>query len=116
MLFTFLITIVFLAEIIISIAIINFLLRLDCKINEINSLLTEVKPSVKDISVLGRKISSQIVELTKKYVQSYEQRRNEVIIRQVSSFILGILFFNRLKKSKGGRYLSKGLSLLQIMI
>lgn len=116
MLFTFLITIVFIAEIIVAIAIINCLLKLDRKINDFNSLLEEAKPSIKDISILARKISLQVVELTKKYVQSFEQSRDEIILRQIAKFILGTLFFNKLRKSKLGRSFSKGLSLLQIVI
>ena len=68
MVYTFLISIVFIAELIIVITVFQNLLRLDKKVNEFNEIVTESRNSITDISVLTRKISEQWVVLSKDFV------------------------------------------------
>lgn len=116
MLFTFFIAIVFIAELIIALTMISYLYKFDCRIKEFDDFLTEAKPSITEISILTRNISNQVFELTKKYIKQFEQSRDELIIRQFAKFILGLLFLNKVRKSKLGRRIVKGLSLLQIVV
>ena len=63
MLFHFFISIVFIAELIITFAIIINLVKFDKKVIEYNSFIDSLKPSIKDLMVTVRKISEQFVEL-----------------------------------------------------
>lgn len=116
MLFTFLITIVFIAELIIAFSIIINLVKFDKFINGLNETVQSLKPLFQDIFVLVRKISLQFVELSRRFVCGIEVGRDEIIIKQIAKFILGILFFNRLRKSKIGKTFAKGLSLIEIVL
>ena len=56
MVYTILISIVFIAEVIITATIIQNLIKLDRTVIEANSTITEIKPTIKDICALARKI------------------------------------------------------------
>ena len=62
MIFTILISIVFIAEIIITIALVKSLKNFDKKVCELNNTIILLKPQIKDISELSRKISEQLKE------------------------------------------------------
>lgn len=112
MIFTILISIVFIAELIIAGAIIFWLKRICNIVQDLDSTLSLIKPSVKDISVLVKKISGQALE----FVNNFVEKQEEAILRNVSKALLGTLLFRKFKKSKVFKLVGKGLSLLEIMV
>lgn len=112
MIFTFLISIVFIAELIIVAAIISTLKRWQKNIRNLNLTLAYLKPSIRDICVLARKISGQIVEFTEDFVQ----RQKDNVLQNLSRVLLGAVFLRRFKKSKALKLIGKGLSLLEIVV
>ena len=123
MIYTFLISVVFIAEIIIAIAIVNFLLRIDKEILAIDSNLAEMKPSISEISGLVRKISEQIQVLSEDYVEKIKNDSEEFLLRRLSKFLMGFLVLNlnfkivkRIRKSKLTKTLVRGFNLLENMV
>lgn len=123
MVYTFLISIVFIAEIIIAIAIINFLVRIDKEVLAIDNNLTKTKPSISEISRLVRKISEQIQVLAQDYVEKIKNNSEDLLLRRLSKILMGLLVLNlnfkivkRIKKSKFTKTLVKGFNLLENMI
>lgn len=123
MVFTILISIVFIAEIIITIAIFKTLISLDKKILELNETVELAKPGIKDISTLVKKISEQILELTNDAIASLKINQEKFALKQITK-ILGALFLwklnskaiNKIRKSKITKFIGKGLSLLENMV
>ena len=66
MLFYFLISIVFIAELIITFTIVLHFMKLDKMINKYNTLVTDVKPHIKDMFVTTRQLSEEFLKLTPK--------------------------------------------------
>ena len=66
MLFYFLISIVFIAELIITFTIVLHFMKLDKMINKYNTLVTDVKPLIKDMFVTTRQLSEEFLKLTPK--------------------------------------------------
>lgn len=123
MIYTILITVVFIAELIIAITIIKFLISLDNKIIKNDELLTQVAPSIKDISVLSRKITSQWVILSQDFVDKVKKDSEEKFLKLFSKFLVGLLVLNlnfkivkKIKKSKITKSFVKGWSLLESMV
>ena len=67
MVYTILISIVFIAELIIAITILQNLIKLDKCIIQLDETISEAKPSIKDISSLLRKISKQWVIISQEF-------------------------------------------------
>ncbi len=123
MIFTFLITIVFIAELIITTAIITNLLKLDRTLNRANAYIEKINPEIRTILSLIEKISAQILELTPDWVEKFRQIRNKIILNQIKSLIAGFLFWSinikvikKLRKSKFIKAAWQGLSLIQNVI
>ena len=123
MLYTFLISVVFIAEIIITITLIQTLIKLDKKVLELNETIIEAKPSIKDISELVRKISEQSIEFSENFKQKLTKNSEEIIILRLFRVAIGFLLVKtniklvqKLRKSKIVKTLAKGLSLLEIMV
>lgn len=123
MIFTFLISIVFIAELIIAISIILNVVRLDKALLSFNQTLNLAKPSINEVCILMRRISSQLKELSFRYVQKVKQEREELLAKNLLKLLSGILLWKlniriikKLRKSKLVRTLGKGLSLLQIVV
>lgn len=123
MLFTFLISIVFIAEIIIAIAIIVNLVKLDKKIAELNDTLKEAKPKLTEIGGLIHGISEHIRELTLDYTEKFRAKREDIALRYLTKLLGAMILWKinskairKLQKSKTVRYISKGLSLLENMV
>lgn len=112
MIFTFLISIVFVAELIITITILLALKRIGKKVRNLNLTLSYIKPSLKEVCVLVRKISGQMVEFTEGFIE----RQKDNLLTHVARVLLGVLFLRRFKKSKAFRLISRGLSLLEIVV
>ena len=93
MIFYFLITIVFIAEIIIATAIILTLVKFDKQIKLYNDILNEVKPSIKSVVELVRKISEQFLELAPTVEKNIKAFVSDMVIGQLKSLLGGLTFW-----------------------
>ena len=123
MIFTILITIVFIAELIIGFTLLVNLLKIDCKINKLNQDLLLIQPSLEEICRLIKAISFQIKEMADEYRDEILKKREEMSVRLLSKIFAGILLWKiniklirKIRKSKITKTLAKGLTLLQIMV
>lgn len=123
MLYTFLISIVFIAEVIIGLTLIIYLLKLDKAVLTLNETVSEIKPGIREISVLSKNISEQLIELTNRFVKRIKYEQEEMILRGLSKLLISLLVVkinikavNKFRKSKIAKVLSKGLSLLENMV
>ena len=123
MIFTFLITIVFIAELIITLAVMMALLRLDKKVLEADSTLDLLKPELKEVCKLVKNISSQVRELSIRFVEKVKEHNDNLWTAQFVKLLSGILlwklnikFIKKFRKSKVAKTLSRGLSLLQLVV
>ena len=97
MLFYFLISIVFIAELIIAFTIIIGLLNFDKSINLYNSFIEQAKPDIKDIMLSCRKLSEQLIKLAPIAVNKIKAFITNLILGQLKS-ALGALTFWMVKK------------------
>ena len=97
MVFYFLISIVFLAEVIIGLFLVITMVKADKEVLKYNAVIEEVKPSVKEVMVLAKKISAQLVELAPTIVISIKSVVTNIIIGQLKN-TLGAFTFWLVKK------------------
>ena len=123
MVYTILISIVFIAELIITITIIQNLLRLDKAILEFNNTITEIRPGIKDVSELARKISEQWQILAEDFVEKTKRNSEDIMLKHLSKILMSILILNlnfkivkKIRKSKVTKILAKGWSFLENMV
>ncbi len=123
MLFKIFTTIVFIAELIIAFTIISKLVQLDRKIVSANAFLVEANPKIRDVAVLIKDLSAQVVELIPVYLDELRRIRNKIALAKLESLIALVLFwsinikvFKKLRKSKIFKTAVKGLSVLNSMI
>ena len=90
---------------------------------EFDGIITGSKTSIKDVSELSRKISEQWKILAKDFVDKTKRDGEDVLLRQLSKMLLGVLLvklninvLNKIRKSKITKILAKGLSLLENMV
>lgn len=123
MVYTILISIVFIAELIIAITIIQSLIKLDKKVLNLNLTLVKLNPKIKDISSLITKISEQWVIITQDFVDKTKKESEDILLKQLSKFLVGLLvlslnfkFVKKIRKSKLTKTLVKGWSFLENMV
>ena len=123
MIFIILISIVFIAELIITFTIISYLIKLDKKINNTSIFIETTNPKLKDLLTLVRNISEQILELIPMWIDNIKEERDKIILEQAKSLISTILFWSinikiskRLRKTKIVKAVWKGLTLVQNVI
>ena len=123
MIFTFLITIVFIAEIIIAIAIIHRLLLLDKAVIELKSTLEIAKPKLCDICSLVRNISEQWIDLSEDFVEKFKTKGEDITLRILSKLLIAMILWKlnskaikRIRNSRTYKILGKGLSLLENVV
>lgn len=123
MIFTFLISIVFVAELIITIAIMSVLLRWDRSINNFNELVIAISPKINEVANLIRMISMQLRELSVRFVEKVNSSKEQVLTIMLANIVttlffyrLNVKFFKNIRRAKLYRTLSRGLSLLQLMV
>jgi len=97
MLFYFLISIVFIAEIVIAFALISSLLKFDKKVIAFDEFLDEARPSIKGLLITIRKISKQFLELSPLVVKQVKSFFANIIMGQIKS-LAGALTFWLVKK------------------
>ncbi len=97
MVFYFLVSIVFIAEVIIGLTVFIYLLKADKMILKYNDIVDETKPSVKSLMIVVRKISKQLVELAPMVANQIKAFLFDLLIGQLKS-LLGTLTFILVKK------------------
>ena len=123
MLYTILISVVFIAEIIITVYVIQNLLRFDRFIINFDKKLISAKPEIKDICDLSRKISEQIIELTQMYTDKIKEKQEDATIRFIIKILTSVLLWklnikliNKIRRSKAFKIIGKGLKLIEIIV
>ena len=97
MIFYFLISIVFIAEVIIALALILNLVKLDKVFIEYDDFLKSAKPSIKELLVTVRKISEQMLEVSPMIVKQVKSAITDIFMGQLKS-LAGTLTFWLVKK------------------
>lgn len=123
MIFNILTATVFIAELIIACSIIRLLYILDNKILQANETIVELKPGIKDVGYLIKKISAQYVEFAYDFVLKIKQKRDDSIFSYLNKIIITLFIFKINSKfikkiilSRGFRRLKKALLLLEYMV
>ena len=123
MVFTFLTSIVFVAELIIAFTIFKYLINLDKNIIKSEETLELAKPKLEAITELITKISKQFLELSEDFVNRFKKSQEDLYIAYLSKFLLSLLLLkinskaiNNFRRSKTTKFLSKGLSMLENMV
>ena len=123
MLFKIFIAIVFIAELIIMCALIFNLIKLDKFITDTDELITLVKPSIKTVAELAKKISEQIAELVPVWIENLNRTKEKIIMKLIgnifTAFIfwrINVKFINKIRKSKLIKLIVKGFNLFQNMV
>ncbi len=93
MLINFLISIVFIAEIIITLTIIINLVKLDKRIIEFNDFVEDAKPDIKDIMKELEKLSEQLIELAPVFRDKIKSTVTNIIMSQLKSLLGGLTFW-----------------------
>ena len=93
MVFYFLISIVFLAEVIIALALIIGLIKADKTILKYNEIVDETRPSIKSVMILVRKISKQLVELAPMLSEQIKKFFVDFLISQLKSMLGAVTFW-----------------------
>ncbi len=116
-------TIVFIAELIIAYSVIIKLYALDKAIINANELLISAKPSLRDICYIVKKISAQCVDFANDLVAEFKKKQEDFAINQLNKILLALIllkmnskFIKKLRRSKIVKRISRGLSLLQLVI
>ena len=123
MVYTILISVVFVAELIIVVTIIQNLLKLDKYILNLDDSILSTRDGIKDICELSRKISEQYVILVSDFVDRTKRNSEDILLKNLSKTILSIVllklnfkFINKIRKSKLSKIISKGYSFVESMI
>lgn len=123
MIFTFLISIVFIAELIIAIALLKILFNLDKKVLEINLKLVNSKDSINEVCILARKISVQLKILSQDFVDKIKDKSENILLKNLSKILISVVLLNlnfkvvkKMRKSKLVKTLAKGFNLIENMV
>lgn len=92
MVFYFLIGIVFIAEIIIAGAIVINLVKIDKMICLYDQILEEIKPKIKEILSIVRKISEQMIEFAPIIAEKIKSVFINMLKDQLKSLLAGLTF------------------------
>ena len=93
MIFYILISIVFIAELIIAGTILISLYKVNNRLVEYNSLVEELKPKIGDLFKIGTKISEQLIELAPIIVETIKSAVMNMVIGQLKSALAGVTFW-----------------------
>lgn len=123
MIYTILISIVFIAELIITTSIIRGLLKFDKYLISFDSDITRHKSNIKDISVLVKKISEQSIILAEDFVIKTKEKSEDFLLKQLTKVLVALLVLSlnfkiikEIRKSKITKTLVKGFSFLENMV
>ena len=93
MIFYFLISVVFIAEVIIAIALLIGLVKADKILLKYNEIVDETRPSVKSVMILVRKISKQFVELAPILTEQIKKFLVDSLMSQLKSMLGAVTFW-----------------------
>ena len=93
MIFYFLISVVFIAEVIIAIALLIGLVKADKILLKYNEIVDETRPSVKSVMILVRKISKQLVELAPILTEQIKKFLVDSLMSQLKSMLGAVTFW-----------------------
>ncbi len=123
MVYTILISIVFIAEIIITITILQNLIKLDKVVLDYSETVKQANPLIKDVANLSKKVSEQIIELAEHFVYKLKKDQEDIFLRFLSKILMILLLLkinskaiNAFRKSKSGKLIIKGLTMLGNMV
>ena len=123
MIFTFFTIITFIAEVIIACAIVVSIKRIDRYVLSFDIALQDSRANIKDIALLTKKISEQFVEFSEDFVEKVHEEEENFVIKQLNRILIAFLLYKinikpikKFRKSKLGKSLAKGFSLLQNMV
>ena len=123
MVYTILISIVFIAELVILVALITNLLKLDRLILSLDKTVSEAQPGICDISKLSYKISEQCVELAEDWVENYRLKQEDMTLKILNKLLIGLVLWKinskaikNFRRSKLGKTIVRGFRLVQNMI
>lgn len=123
MTFKILTAVVFIAEIIIAYTIITKLLAFDKLILEASETLSAMKPGIKDVGYLIKKISAQYVEFSEDFVSEIRKKRDDALVNNLNKILITVLllrlnskFLRKVIRSKHFKRLCKGLSILKYVV
>ena len=97
MIFYFLVSIVFIAEIVLTIFLLGILHKLDKNIIKYNALLNDLNPSIKDILNTYQDLSKELLNLAPIVTSKLKNIIKDIVIGQLKSFV-GALTFWLVKK------------------
>lgn len=107
--------IVFISEIIITVTIFNYILKLDKKIVALNDAIIAVNPLVKDVVLLISKISEQMVIISCDFKKNLAINLENYLLKNVSKILNMVLLFyfnkkvyKKLRKFKFSKLFLKG--------
>lgn len=123
MIFKFLISIVFIAELIIAFAVFNKLYKINKDIIFLNNFLENSKNDLREILILTKKISAQIFTLSRNYVNKFREQNEINLLNKINNIVLSLLLWKlnhkiikKIRRNKTFKMLSKGFILVQNMI
>ena len=123
MVYTILISIVFIAELVILVALITNLLKLDKLILSFDKTFTDAKLGIGDIAQLSRKISEQWVELAENWVENYKLKQEDMTLKFLNKALITLVLWKinskaikNFRRSKLGKTLVRGFRLVQNMV
>lgn len=123
MIFTFLISIVIIAEIIIMWAILVKLYNLNKNVITINNMLIEAKQEIKEILLLIENVTEQILKIIKNYINKLKENQEIAIINKINKILLTLFIWKlnnklvkKIRKNKTFKIFMKGFALIQNMI
>ena len=90
MVFYILISIVFLAELVITCSVVSHLLKWDKIIIGADEFIDEAKPKIREIAKISRKISEQLIELTPIFVENIKNFFIKLALENIKSLLAGV--------------------------
>lgn len=123
MIFKIFTAIVFIAELIIAISAIMYLLKLNKKILVYNDIISDAKPKIKEIFVLIKGLSEQILELIPEYIENMRRKiedklfaKLQVLLTSLLVWKLNIKLIRKIRKSFIFKTALKSFSLIRNMV
>ena len=93
MVFYILTFIVFIAELIIGMTLLIYLIKLSRKLREYNSLLENIKPNLKDLLKTVTKISEQMIKFAPLFAEQMKSLLMNIIVSQIKNSLGALTFW-----------------------
>ena len=123
MIYKILTSVVFISEFIIAFTIFSAIFKFDRKINDLNLIISSIKPAIREISSYARKISEQLIVFAEDFKKRINTELENLLLKNLSKILstlilwkLNIGIIKKYRKSKVSKIISKGFALLQTMV